>query len=166
MPANVMAKKREPSVAVLNTWPLTFWGKKHGACWLGDKEGGVVTRDGQVGLARGLQFSCSFSTAWKTGGNNLASPTPPSSLTPERTWAKSWSFISAWWIYAKCSLNPWFLREVLWPQLNTCVNWKAIRAITIVYCIQKRCHTSPPLALIVVSYFTCPAVRYMDWLHI
>lgn len=37
----------------------------------GGREGGVVIRDGKVGLTRGLQFSDSFSTACKTGGDNL-----------------------------------------------------------------------------------------------
>lgn len=120
MPENVMAKKREPSVAIWNTWPLIFpifWKRKHGACWLGDEKSGGYQK-WKSGIGQGTAIFQFFFFCLKNWGWVIF---PPSFADPRETMNKGWSwakviFISAWWTHTKCSLNLCFLHKVLWPQ--------------------------------------------------
>lgn len=136
MPKHVMAKKSLQWH--FETWHLTFWREKHTAYWFGGKDGAVAIRDGKRGLARRLQFSVSFSTAWKLGVIILLLFFTDHRENTRKGW--NWAkviFILVSWVHVKGPLvsaqnGDFSLTE--WVNV-THISWKEIGATVMVYCI-------------------------------
>lgn len=155
MPEHVTAERRGSSVAFLDTWPPSvtiFWRKKHGACWLGS-EGEMVTRDGKVGLVRGLQFVDSFFYSLKNWGLIIFPPFVSDSgeTVNQGLWRRACVVFILACEYVSSAPLSLVSAQCLTKRAkcHTC-HWKLTSAIALVYCTQKRCHaqTTPWLSLL------------------
>lgn len=147
MPKHVMAKKSLQWH--FETRPLTFWRGKHTAYWFGSKDGGVTTRGGKVGLARRLQFSDSFSTAWKLGVIILL----PFFTDRRENTSNGLELGKSNFHLSLMSTCQGLLKSVV-PAQNgdfsltegpnvTHISWKEIGATVMVYCVSERCPNDP-----------------------
>lgn len=157
MPKHVMAKKSLQWH--FETWPLTFCREKHTIYWFGGKDGGVTTRGGKVGLVRRLQFSDSFSDAWKLGVIILL----PFFTDQRENTSKGLELGKGNFHLSLMTTCQGLLKSVVPAQNDdfsltegpnvTRISWKEIGATVMVYCVSERCpnHPLPLPALLFIT---------------